>query len=366
MTEEKLVGDQATAERPVAASADSASANVEGTQAELDQLRRELDEHKVASKARQHRGRRWAVALLIVLGCILLAAANLTFWLRGTVLSTNGWVAAIGPLSRNETIANAMSLYVVGEVFDTVDVASLVAEALPEKVAILSGPLTGVLQDLAQDAVTTAIQSDPFNAVWVAVNRTAHATAMEILRGNGSLLYLREGRLTVDLSDILDYIQGAFGLEALGLFAGEDWGKFVLLESQQVASVQQVLGLIGGVGLVVPLLALAVLVVAWVISLWRRRTLLWIGIGVAITMALSLIGFAVAQPLVLISIADPLVRLLAGEIWDVILRGLYIQTIVILVVGLLLVAGAVLAGPAPRAVAIRTGVRQQWDKLRRR
>jgi hypothetical protein len=93
---------------------------------------------------------------------------------------------------------------------------------------------------------------------------------------------------------------------------------------------------------------------------------MWIGIGVAITMTLSLLAFALAQPALLVSIADPFVRLLAGEIWDVVVRGLYIQTIVVLVVGLLFVAGAALAGPSPRAVAIRTGVHNGWDRLWKR
>ncbi len=83
-------------------------------------------------------------------------------------------------------------------------------------------------------------------------------------------------------------------------------------------------------------------------------------------MALSLVAFPLAQPAVLVSLADPFVRLLAGEIWDVIARGLYIQTILILIIELVLIAGAALPGPGRRAVAIRTGVRNGWKKLWRR
>jgi hypothetical protein len=353
MTEKKLEGvpqgDLEEMQEPLATTDAAAGADVEALRAERDQLRAQVDEHEAASKARQHRGRAWAVGLLILLGCILLAAANVTFWLRDTVLSTDGWVAALGPLSRNETVANTLSLYVVGEVFNAVDVASLAEEALPEELKLLSGALAGLLQDVAQDAVTAVILSDQFNAVWVTVNRAAHATVMEVLRGDGSLVYLRDGQLTVDLSDVLDYLQGSFDLQALGLFPEEDWGKFVLLESQQVAALQQALALINTVGLLLPLLALGSLVVAWLISLWRHRTLMWIGIGVAITMALSLVAFALAQPAVLVLIADPFVRLLAGEIWDVVTRGLIIQTILLLVIGLAIAVGATLVDRRQRA-----------------
>ena len=289
----------------------------------------------------------------------------MTFWLRGTVLSTNGWVAAVGPLTQNETVANAVSIYVVEGLFDLVDVEQAIGEALPAEYSFLSGGLARVVQDLAQETATSLVQSDQFNAVWVGVNRTAHRAIMGVLRGNGDLLYLKEGQLTVDLSDAFDFVTSSFDLGDLELFQDAQT-RFVLLESQQVATVQQALALIDGVGLLFPLLALGSLFLAWLISLWRRRTLMWIGIGVVITMALSLLAFALAQPAVLVSIADPFVRLLAGEIWDVVVRGLYIQTILILVVGLLLVAGAALAGPSPRAVAIRTGVSDGWGKLRKR
>jgi hypothetical protein len=345
---------------------------MEAANAELEALRVEVAElRQQASVAGsppereigKHRGRRWAVGLLIAFGCILLAGANLTFWLRDTVLNTNGWVTAVGPLSRSPVIAEAVSNYVVVGLFDLVEVDQIIQEALPSEARFLSGPLSGVLQDLVRDLVTDVIQSDEFNAVWVGVNRVAHETIISVLRGDGSLLYIRGGKLTVDLGDIFDFVQSTLGLRDLNLFAADDWSAFVLLESQQVAAVQEALAFLDSIGLVLPLLALGTLVLAWFVSLWRRRTVLWIGVGVAITMALSLILFGLARPALLISIADPLVRVVAKELWKVVTRGLLIQTIFLLVVGVLLVLGATLAGPSPRAVAIRTAVSDRFGRL---
>lgn len=370
MSEEQFEGDpqrdlEEAMDRPTAADEHESVHNVEEMQAELAQLQRQVAEHEVAAKARQHRGRSWAVGLLIVLGLILLAAGNVTFWLRGTVLSTNGWVSAVGPLTQNDTVANALSIYVVGSLFDLVEIDQAIGNALPPEYSFLGGSLSRVVQNLAQETVTSLVQSDQFNAVWVGLNRTVHRAVMGVLRGNGDLLYLKDGQLTVDLSDAFEFVTDSFALGNLEALQNIQT-RFVLLESQQVAAVQQVLSLIDGVGLLLPLFALGSLFLAWLISLWRRRTVTWIGIGVAITMMLSLVAFAVTQPLVLASIADPLVRLLTGEIWDVVVRGLYIQTIVVLIVGLLLIAGAALAGPSPRAVTIRTSVRNGWDRLWKR
>jgi hypothetical protein len=369
MTDEQLEGDplgdlEDTEGESTAADEHESVPDVEAMQTELSQLRRQVDEHEVAARARQHRGRGWAVGLLIVLGLLLLAAGNVAFWIRGTVLSTDRWVAAVGPLTQNETVANALSIYVVEGVFDLIDVERTIGETLPAEYSFLSGGLTRLVHDWAQESATSLIQSEQFNAVWVGVNRTAHRAVMGVLRGDGDLLYLQEGQLTLDLSDAFNFVTDSFQLGDLEPLQGVQT-RFVLLESQQVAAVQQTLAFIDRVGLVIPLLALGSLFLAWLISLWRRRTVMWIGIGAAITMALSLGAFVVTQPLVLASIADPFVRLLAGEIWDVVVRSLYMQTIVILVVGLLVVAGAALAGPSPRAVAVRTGARDRWNGLRK-
>jgi hypothetical protein len=336
--------------------------DVEALQSELIQLQRQVDEHEVAAKARQHRGRGWAVGLLVVFGVILLAVANLTFWVRGTVLNTNRWVAAVGPLTQNEVVANALSFYLVDTVFELVDVEQVLNETLPQEFGFLSGSLTSVLQDQAQQLATSLVQSDQFNAVWVGLNRAAHTFAMRVLRG-GDVVSFQGGDLTVDLSDALNFVTNTFDLGNLDAFQDVQT-SFVILQSQQVAVAQQVLSLIDSLGLIVPLLALVFLFLAWLISLWRRRTVMWIGIGVAVAMVLSLILFALAQSVVLVNIVDPFIRLLAGEIWDVATRGLYIQTIIVLIVGLLFILGAWLAGPSRRAVGIRTGVSNWWSELR--
>ena len=74
-------------------------------------------------------------------------------------------------------------------------------------------------------------------------------------------------------------------------------------------------------------------------------------------MALTLLLLAIAQPIVMAYIVDPVIRAFAGEIWGLVLRGLIIQTILVGIVGLLIALGAWLAGPHSRAVAIRSGVR---------
>ena len=156
-----------------------------------------------------------------------------------------------------------------------------------------------------------------------------------MLRGDGDILYLETGQLVIDVNPLIDVIEDTFGLQNLELGMVDDGGRIVLLENQQVAYLQQVVALLDAIGVLLPLLSLVVLIIAVFISLWRRKTTLWIGIGIVITMLLSLLVYKAAESWLLVSIADPLLRLFGGAIWDVITNGLIIQIIVLMIIGFL-------------------------------
>ncbi|NIV35432.1 MAG: hypothetical protein GWN58_40045 [Anaerolineae bacterium] len=332
-------------------------ADIEAMQAELDDLRRQVAEVEEIKKGQRHRWRRIAVAVLILLGSLVIIIANLAFWMRGTILNTDRWVNTVGPLTQNEVIVDTLTGYVVIEVFEAVDIQGVAEEILPERVAFLSVPLTVALQDAVRDAVSTAIQSDEINAAWTAANRTVHRFVVGVLRGEGDVVYVRGGQLTLDLSDLFGSIISRVGLDRLERFEGEDIGKFVLLESRQVAAVQSALALLDGMSWLLLIVAVVLYFVAWLVSLWRNNTVFWIGAGLASAMALVLIVLAIAKPMVLAYIVDPVIRAFGGEIWGLVLRGLIVQTIMVGIVGLIIALVAWLAGPHSRAVAIRTGVR---------
>ena len=326
---------------------------------EVEQLRAEVaDLQQQVSERTGNTGRRWAVGLLIVLGGILAAVANPAVWARNVLLDTDGWTAMVAPMTRNEVVADAFSVYVVDDLFELVEAQQEIQQVLPEEIRLLAGPLTSYVQELVANTVSELIQTDEFNAVWVAANRIGHQVVLAVLRFESRAIELQDGHLVVDLNAIVDSIQGMLGFEGADLFSNKDWGSYVLFQSRQLAVIQQTVSVLDSASLWLPLLALAVFGVAWWISLWRRRTLLWIGASLAIAMVLTLISLAVAQPLVLASITNVLLRPVADEIWSIVLRGLFIQTILLLIAGLLIVFGAVLAGPRLWAVETRTTVRE--------
>ena len=149
-----------------------------------DQTVQTTSESVVAlSTENKHTGRKWGVGVLIFLGMILLLVANVTFWAYFTLLNTNGWVAAVGPLTKDPEIAGMISNYVVGEVFAGVDMKTTAEESLPPELQLFAGPLVVGLEQVANQAVTAVVQSDAFNDIWVAFNRVSHKAVIDVLKG---------------------------------------------------------------------------------------------------------------------------------------------------------------------------------------
>ena len=293
----------------------------------------------------KHTGRKWAVGLLIALGLILLVVANLTFWAWFTLLNTNGWVTAVGPLSKDPTVSGLLSQYVVTELFEQVDVEMAIEQSLPPEFQILSVALTTGLEKIAYQTVDGLIQSDAFNTVWVGINRAGHTVIMKVLKGEGDNLYMQSGELVLDLSDVYSYVEDQFGLSDLNLSGQAGDGRIVLFQSQQVAVLQELVSYLNTLGLLLPLLAILAFVAAWFASLWRRETLIWIGAVIAVAMFVSLIVFSVTRSSILVSVQDPMLRDLGRQIVGVVTHGLMVQTVFFMIAGILIAVGAWQAAP---------------------
>jgi len=345
--------DLEKAEEPSAA----ATTDVEAMQAELEELR----SYKASvEQSRRYGWRRLVVVVLIVLGCVIAAGANVTVWLKNVALNTNAWVAAVGPLSRDPAIALAISDYVVAELFAEVDAEQAVSEALPPEASFLAPPLVGAMQRFARDITVDIINSNEFNAIWTAANRFVHEQIVSLLRDQGGLFYVSGGQVTLDFSDLLDSVQDRLASTGLALFEdlplSENQGKLVIYEGARLAQLQQAVTILDRLGWLLPLLSLITFVVAVWVSVWRRRTLLWIGVGLIITMALSLVVFGLVRSQVLGEFASDLYRAAVEAMWGILLSGLVTQTILVLVAGVIIAVGAFLAGPHRWAVGVRGSV----------
>jgi hypothetical protein len=153
--------------------------------------------------------RRAAAAALAVTFLVLLPVAVISAWIRGTVLSTSGYVAAVTPVAANPAVRAA-----VQDVVSTaVDTGLKDAErSLPAAAGMLAGPVNSRLAGLAKDGVGEFMASPAFQRLWADANQVAHRQLISVLNGDSTLVSATGGQVVLNLlplvNDVLHSISG--------------------------------------------------------------------------------------------------------------------------------------------------------------
>lgn len=219
----------------------------------------------------------WVTWLLIVLATIVGMGATLNSWVERQALDTDQWVPVSNDMLSEDDVRAALSLFLVGELFNTVDVAKMLNPRLPEPTAPLAGPIAASLQSNAVGLVDRDLATKQFRTLWTIVNRTAHTAFVRVVRGDdGDLLVRVSERLGLPAS-IVDRIPA-------------DAGQLVVFESDQLSAVQQTVRVID---LMSPYLFILVVVLygaAVFFAIDRRLALRNLGITVVVGSVLLLIA----------------------------------------------------------------------------
>jgi hypothetical protein len=129
----------------------------------------------------------------------------------------------------------------------------------------------------------------------------------------------------------------------------------VVMNSSQMSGLQDLVGALRNLGVVLPLLALVLYLVAiYLAKGWRRETLMRVGGGILAATLLTLlvrrlIGSAVTDSVASSDAVKPAI----GAVWNILSGGLHDRAVFVLVIGLGFIGGGMLAGPGRHEVAVR-------------
>lgn len=148
-----------------------------------------------------NRARRAAAAALAAAFAVLLPVAVTSAWIRGTVLSTSGYVAAVTPVAANPAVRDT-----VQEVITTQVLAALkhAETSLPPAAGVLAGPLSTGLADLAGNRISEFMASSAFQRLWAEVNRFAHSQLISVLNGDSTLVQATGGQVVLNLVPLVN------------------------------------------------------------------------------------------------------------------------------------------------------------------
>ena len=155
------------------------------------------DRWRHSGAARWDRARRAAAAALAATFIASVPVAVASAWIRGTVLSTSGYVAAISNIAASNELRTVIREAVTAE-------ASAV---LPRAGGALADRLRAGLVDLAGQEASAFMAGPAFRRLWMAANRFAHAQLISVLNGNSTLVRATGKQVTLNLiplvSDVL-------------------------------------------------------------------------------------------------------------------------------------------------------------------
>ena len=298
---------------------------------------------------------KWAMAL-VVIGSVIVAVATFTTWVERQALNTDSFVDVTDALLEDDEIREALAAHLVDSLYESVDVDGYIEDLLPQDFDRLSPILASALRGPSVEAVDRLLESDTARQAWSVAARTAHEGLVAVIDDDvNDLVSTNEGRVTLDLKPLVSSLAEAIGLSGDRLDEiPEDAGQVVLFESDELATVQTAAKASKRVGV---LLLLAV-VASFAVAIWlspgsRRRTIRNCGWGIIAAAVFVLLARRLGADF----LVDRLRRTTEDEpaksvveISSSLLRQVALTD---LLVGLLIVAFAVAAGPTRPAREIR-------------
>ena len=302
------------------------------------------------------RGRRALVWTLIVLASLLGLGSILTTWVHRQMLDNQAWTDASEQLIENPEVQDRLSVFLVNELYDNVDVASGLAERLPENLKPLASPVAAALREPATNGVQRLLEAPRVQQLWINANAVAHQKLVNVLEnktGNG--ISTGDGVVTLDLSQLVTEIGTDLGVPASALAKiPPGTGVITVMRSDQLSAAQTAVQGVRVLStwllvLVLGLFALAVFLARGE----RRQTLRNIGFAFVLVGLIVLVVRRVAGNVAVDALTAPQGERAGHEAWligSAILSQIGWATILY---GAIAVAGTIFAGPTATATRVR-------------
>jgi hypothetical protein len=309
--------------------------------------------------ARGGRARRWLAATLVVAACPSALLSLVAIWAHETLLDTDRYVATVAPIIKHPGVTHSLGTFTDDKV----------VEALG-----LQGRLTPEVLSRLNRAVQNSLRTDAAASAWTSINRSTHKQLIAALRNDSGHITSGEDTVSADLMPFISFglnalrhtlpssiasnlnlpridpsaspdRQRAQLAAALGRPLPPDFGRVVLLRGGQLGRARRALRLFdliewALIGVTALFAGLAV-----VLSPRRRRTLIYLGVGLVVVVVIARVVISRLEPPILGSFqAGDLAPAFKTAI-TTFLSSLAAFTTWLLVVGAVIAAVAYLAGP---------------------
>jgi hypothetical protein len=303
-----------------------------------------------APTRRGGRARPWIVRLLIAVATLLAIVATLGAWADRQLLNTDNWVDTTDELIADAEIRDALAAFIANDLVRTPEARQRVQNALPERAAPLAAPITAAIGEVAERTTRRLLATKEIQSLWSEANKLTHQQFVRAV--NGEKPFDKQA-IIIDLRPLEGKIGQRLGM-AEEVSRGGQNGRIVILNANQLDSLQSGVHLFKALRWVTLALALVLFAAAVFLAPDRRRTLLNVGLalivaGLFVLVVRRVLGDAIVQSLTSNGPAKPA----ADDAWHIatgLLREIAASGVVL---GVIVALGAWLAGAGRWATATR-------------
>lgn len=344
---------------------------------ELDRLRAENEALRAQlaapATASRHRARRIIASLLAFVTGLLLVLSVLSVWTNRTALNTTVFVDRVAPIIEQPAVQDLVAQQVTTQLFDALDVQGRLEQAAPAELGFLAGPLTSGLEDFTQKQVVKVVASDAFDRVWRQALTLSHDELVDVVKGNAAAVQTVNGQLVINvlpvinqvLANLQEQLPTVFGRaitlpelsqatldqilaqveQRLGIDLPDDFGQVVVGSASDLETVQTGVQVFNLSVVLLLIVALACLILAIVVSVDRRRTVLEIALWTSGLAALTFLAVRALLRGQVSSVPDAATQEAVREAIVVVVSSLKRNVLILFWVGLVLGLLLYLVGP---------------------
>jgi hypothetical protein len=249
--------------------------------------------HVVAASEKKHERLAWRTWLpwaIVVLAAVIALVAALNVWVKRQALSTDNWTNASSQLLENDQIRSALSVYLVNQLYENVNVSQELEQRLPPPVKPLAPQIALGLQQVAIRATDGLLARPRVQQLWREANRRAHRRFIAVLDGKHSALQTDNGNVVLNLQPILQQLEQRTGIGSR--VQGKlppDAGKITVMKGNQLDTARKTVKVIRVMSYFLLFLVIALYAVAVYLGRDRRKMLLGVGVSVLLVGLLVLV-----------------------------------------------------------------------------
>ena len=329
---------------------------VESLQHQNDELRHEVEATKADKKAGRKAGKRTRLRtisswVLVVVACLLAVLSVVVIYARNQLLNTDTFVATVAPLAKDHAIQTAVATKVSENLVARTNIEQRVKDALPARAGFLADPISSAVQTATYQITLKLVQSSQFQTLWEQALRKSHDQLDNVLLGKKvGAFQTTDGKVTVDLSQVEDAAKRQLSSHGLSIFnkvPDYTGGPFVLFQSDQLAKLQRWVRFLNNLSLVLPIVSVLLFALAVVLARDRRKGLVHATAGLAVSMAILLVGVNIGRGQYLGSLGPHRSKDAAAAVIDTVDASLLDSIRVVLIVATVIAVVAFVLGLGP-------------------